>query len=333
MVPYTDILNSNTSLKSTGASPTAIFIGATAGIGRAAVCALAKHTTNPRIYIVGRTQASVGPLIEQLQGINQAGMYIPIEGGDLTLLSNVDRASERIRSHGDGHMDLLVMTAGFVTFAPRTETTEGLDQLISIRYYARMRFLVNLLPLLDAAPSARVVSVQAAGLEGQLWPEDFALKEKGHYSVAKASGAAASMTTLFFEEMRKQHPKIVFVHTYPGVVPHPGIANRPEHLGWFVRLFLTWVALPLARLIGHTVEEAGERVLFAATNGRFRAVQGAGEGIEVGGDGTRGSGMYLVVADSSTKEAPPVLKDMREKGMGSKVVDHTMEEFERIAKI
>ncbi len=333
MVPYTEILNSNSSLKSTGGSPTAVFIGGTSGIGHAALLALAKHTTSPKVYIVGRSQSVLESLISTLRSINPDGKYIPIETGDLTLLSSVDRASQAIKAQeADGHLDLLVMTMGYVTFAARTESLEGLDKLTSIRYYARMRFLLDLLPLLNAAPSARVVSVAGAGLEGELWPEDFALKEKDHYSVSKAAGAAASMTTLFLEQMRKENPKMVFVHLYPGTVAS-GTANRPEHFGWAMRLLLGWVFLPLIRLFGLSVEEAGERVLFAATSGMFRAVSGGGDGIAVGSDGNRGSGVYLVMADSSTKEGSKVVKELREKGIAQKVVDHTMGEFERIANM
>ena len=331
--PYPDILTSNASLHSTGASPTAVFIGATTGIGHSALLALAKHTASPRIYVVGRSHASVTPVIKELERINRGGTYIPIQGGDLTLLSNVDKASEKIRAGGDGHLDMLIMSVGYLTFASRTETVEGLDRITSVRYYARIRFLINLLPLLNAAPSARVVSILAAGMEGPLWPEDFALKKKEHYGFGKAAGAAASMNTLFFEEMRKQNPKIVFVHLYPGLVRETGLFDRLEHFGWLTRLFLLWVFQPLVRVFGYSVEEAGERVLFAATSGKFRAVEGAGEGIEVGSDGVRGSGAYLLLADSSTTVAPEVVRDLREKGVGRKLVDHTLGEFERICNV
>lgn len=106
-------------------------------------------------------------------------------GEQLALLSNVDKASESIRAHGDDHLDILIMTVGYVTFASQTESAEGLDKPPSIRYYARMRFLLHLPTLLNPAPSPRVISILEAGMEGQLWPEDFALKEKAaHASLA-----------------------------------------------------------------------------------------------------------------------------------------------------
>lgn len=330
MVTYSDVLESNKSLKSTGASPTAVFVGATSGIGRAALIALAKHTPTPRIYVVGRSQSSLATLVDHLNGLNSAATYIPIEAGDFTLLANVDKASNTIKSHGDSKLDLLIMSPGFITFAGRTESADGLDKLTVLRYYARMRFLQNLLPLLNAAPSPRVVSVLAGGAEGQLWPDDFALKEKGHYSITKAAVAAASMTTLFFDETRKKNPKIVFVHIHPGVVPHAGLGSPSEHLGWLTSQVMRRLVVPAMKLVGSSVEEAGERVLFAATNGKFKQVEGGGEGIEVGVDGKKGSGVYLVAANSDVMEPSEVLKNMREKGWGQKVVDHTLQEFERI---
>lgn len=341
MVSYSDVLNSNSSLRSTGASPTAVFVGGTAGIGRAALLALAKHTSNPEIYIVGRSQSSLDPVITDLKSVNPNGDYITVVGSDLTLLSDVDKASEKIKSlvGEEGHLDILIMSVGYLTFASRTESAEGLDKVTSVRYYARMRFLLNLLPLLNAAPSARVVSVFAAGYEGPLWPEDFALKEKEHYSVANAATAAASMTTLFFEEMGKQNPKMVLIHLHPGHVPYTSLVKRTENFHWLAKIVLMWIIAQLVMFFnGYSVGEAGERVLFAATNGRFRAVgRGSGgkglEGIEVGSGGMRGSGVYRVMGNSSAKEAPKLVRDMREEGVGRKLVDHTLGEFDRIANL
>lgn len=95
---------------------------------------------------------------------------------------------------------MLVMSLGYITFASRTGLVEGLEKVTAIRYCARMRFLINLLPFLNAATSPRALSVLATDMEGQLWPQGFSFKEKAHYSVMKAGGAVASMTTLFLEE-------------------------------------------------------------------------------------------------------------------------------------
>lgn len=68
-------------------------------------------------------------------------------------------------------LNLLFMTPGYLTLKGRDETAEGLDRKFVLHYYARMRFLVNLLPLLTTAAQdssvkfnvrlSRVVSVLA----------------------------------------------------------------------------------------------------------------------------------------------------------------------------
>jgi hypothetical protein len=44
------------------------------------------------------------------------------------------------------------------------ETKEGLDKTMSMLYYSRMRFAINLMPLLRASEAAHVISVFGAGL-------------------------------------------------------------------------------------------------------------------------------------------------------------------------
>jgi hypothetical protein len=90
---------------------------------------------------------------------------------------------------------------------------------------------------------------------------------------------------------------------------------------------------------GYTPAESGERVLFAATNGRFRrlraGVSGEGTLIQEGSDGAKGSGVYLVQGDSSvvTLEGNAVVKKLREQDAGKKILEYTLAEFERIARM
>ena len=65
------------------------------------------------------------------------------------------------------------------------ETIEGIDTVLSLRYYSRMRFAADLLPLLSTSTCARVISVFAPGREElSLKLDDLGLKEK--YSVLKS---------------------------------------------------------------------------------------------------------------------------------------------------
>ena len=48
------------------------------------------------------------------------------------------------------------------------ESSEGIDVGLALRYYSRLRFVHNLLPLLDASATPRVIAILAGGKEREL---------------------------------------------------------------------------------------------------------------------------------------------------------------------
>ena len=331
-VPYADILNNNESLKVAGSGVTAVFVGATNGIGLGALRALNKHTDAPTIYIVGRSKPKLDTLINGLQKANDTAKFIPIHANDLGLIRDAQKAAEDIATTAK-KIDLLIMSPGYAAFY-RDESPEGLDRQFCIQYYSRMRFLVTLAPLLCQAPSPRVVSVLSAGNEGQIFEDDFQFKK---HSLMKGFGAPMSMNTLFLQEFAKQpdNERFVLEHIYPGWVGDTGF--KVYGVPWPLQKMLEWFVKPLGQWIGYTSEEAGERIIFAATNGRFRRLKNgasaAGSLIQKGVDGKVGSGVYIIGAASQTLEANKVLRKLQSEGMARKVYDHTLTEFERISKL
>lgn len=332
MVSLSDITLNNESLLSPGSGPTAALVGCTNGIGLATLHALLKHTSAPTIYLVGRDSSRLTSLIASVQPLNSAATIVPILTEDLTLVASAQKAAEEIASR-TSRLDLLILSPGYLTFNRNPDySPEGLDRTISIRFHARMRIVVTLLPALRAAPAPRVVSVLSGGKEGPLNLDDL--------SVAPfASRVATSMTTLFFETLARRpgNEKIVFLHIYPGVVYGTGLTVQGA--GVFVRFLWHWVIKPGLRLFGRSPAEAGERVLFAATNGRFRRVEDpkSAEGtlIQQGSDGVLGSGVYLVNADSSvvTGGGNAQLRKLRASDAGERVYEYTMREFERVGSM
>ena len=137
-IPLPTILASNTSLPTTHPSPTAVFVGATGGIGLGALQALTKHTTSPTIYIVGRSQSKLSTLISELKKLNPNGTFHAIVANDLTKIADALAAAREIARQVEA-VDLLIMTPGYVTFAGRDEhESEGVDKLTAVRYYSRM---------------------------------------------------------------------------------------------------------------------------------------------------------------------------------------------------
>ena len=102
-------------------------------------------------------------------------------------------------------------------------------------------------------------------------------------------------------------------------------------LGGIGNWLIKWIARPVIWLVGYTQEEAGERVVCVATSGRF-GKGGEGAEVEVGSDGTKASGVYLVGGDTAVVPATKELVRLRAEGMGKVVYEHTIEVLEKVSK-
>jgi NAD(P)-dependent dehydrogenase (short-subunit alcohol dehydrogenase family) len=336
MVKLTEVNAANAALKSALPSPTAVVVGGTNGIGRSFLAHLTKYTTSPKIYVVGRTQEQLTAIVTELSTLNPSGTYIPVEAPDLTLVADAHAAATQIAAResesDNGRIDILYLSPGYLTFSGRDESPEGLDRATAIRYYSRLRFVADLLPLLERAPGGgRVVDVLSGGQEGPLFPDDLAMTQPAHSGAMATVQAAAAYTTLAFEHLAAAHPAVAFVHTFPGIVRTKAYA-RPAHLGAVARFLFSWVFFPVfGWLIETSADEAGARTLYAATSPEFASVRDRVEGtVKAGSDGQKGSGAYTLNDKSEAVQNKKVLGPFREQGMGEKVWQFTLAEFDRI---
>lgn len=123
MVAISLVRSSNESLRNLPphlSSPTAVFTGATQGIGLATLRQLAIHTVTPTCYIVGRSEAKVQEIIDELKELNARGTYVFVKG-EVALLESVDECCAKIKGMlGEGKaLDLLYMSQGFLTLGGR----------------------------------------------------------------------------------------------------------------------------------------------------------------------------------------------------------------------
>jgi hypothetical protein len=206
---------------------------------------------------------------------------------------------------------------------------------MALAYYARTRFILNLLPLLRQAPSLRrVVTVLAAGHEGPIDADDF---QSRNVPLRNVRGHNVSMTDLMLEHMATLAPEVSFVHDYPGPVKS-GFGRETNSV-------LMKVAITIFKIVGPLVyvpiRESGERHLFFATSARYPpwsgveavGVPASGEGAVSGGtNGELGSGVYAVNWDgeSAKPKSLQVLATMRNEGMVEQLWQHTMAEFKRV---
>jgi NAD(P)-dependent dehydrogenase (short-subunit alcohol dehydrogenase family) len=329
MVTISDIRSANASLRSSRSGLTAVVVGGTNGIGRAFLTALASQSDTPKIYIVGRGQERLEKIAAELQSSNSTGTYIPVHAGDLTLLSDIEKATAQIIEK-ESKVDLLFMSQGFLSFNPRNENTEGLDKATSIRHYGRTLFILNLLPLLNAASSPRVISVLAGGLEGPVFPEDLAFKDPKTYTLNKVNGATSSYITLTFEQLQQQNPKVSFIHAFPGLVKTN--LFKTEHFSPLVKFFINWIFIPLTgRFLFISPEESGERFLYVASSPQFGA-QGSDDSLATGSSGQKGSGAYTLNEKAEAVHNDKALVPLREAGLNTKIWEHTMDEINKVLR-
>lgn len=195
------------------------------------------------------------------------------------------------------------------------ETREHLHYFTALTYYSRIRFVVNLLPLIQSAPALRrVVTVFAGGKEGPIVTDDF---PGWKLSASAGRGHFASMLTLSFEVLAKRVPEVSFVHDYPGFVK-TDLARGTKGVVMAVVKGLFEVIGPFLNIPNG---EVGERQTFFATSARFPPTYGDANdvlpaeqvGIAVGTDGKVGSGVYSVHLDGEVK-VQKILCELRKNG-------------------
>ena len=193
------------------------------------------------------------------------------------------------------------------------KTKEGLDAILSITYYARMRFIQQLLQL----HPKHVLSVLGGTLEKPINMSDLALQDPKNYSFINTSAHDITMTSLSFEYLAKQYPNTAFVHAFPDFIKTPIIHGRD--IGWFRRSLMSCIFFPLRSPWRTDLVEAGRFGLFYLTSKRYASLKGA-DGVELVSDIEKAGrqGAYLVGSTGSTG-AGPIMKEYREQGVAERI--------------
>ena len=268
-------------------------------------------------------------VVEELMKLNSGGEAILLRK-DISLLSNVDQVCQELKTR-ESNINCLFITAGHLTLQGRDETAEGIDCKMSVNYYARMRFILNLMPLLKTASVSgelsRVITILAAGSEGDVQLDDLDLQH--HFSLHSCLAHCVLMSDFAVEQLSQRYPGTSFSHSYPGTLK-TGIASQlsgPMRLAIKVMysVMTPWII---------DLQESGERHLFQMTSRCYPAASG-GAGVPAppnvppvaGMDGVPGSGGYLLDWDGTPTGDKNVLDSYRKIDMGNKVWEHTMHIF------
>ncbi|KAK9242506.1 hypothetical protein V1506DRAFT_509377 [Lipomyces tetrasporus] len=339
MVSIKDVRRSNSSLTEKPSGMVAVFVGATSGIGLGTVKQFAKYSNAPKVYVVGRSKQSATPLLHELEVLNPKGIFIFVET-EISLIKNVDAVCEEIKTN-EQKLDLVFVSPGFLSSEGRKETSEGIDMYSSLSYYARLRIVHNLIPLLSASRNPRVVSILAGGKENAIDINDLELRK--NYSLVIAANSAATQMTLAFEELAKSYPMISFCHVYPGLVATDIITKFTGTFKgiWVLPAMLArWTLIPVLHRFATTVDEAGERGLFVATSAKYPPAEpndplevgvALPDGVEVAKSSVlnsgKGNGVYRVHNDSESveNEADSILEGYRLDQVDKTIWEQTLE--------
>ena len=153
-------------------TPVAVFIGGTSGVGEAMVNRLGNSLKgNIHIIIVGRNKSAAQATLASLPA--PPGSTSPLRDFvycDASLMENIESASDDLKgvvARVGGKIHFLVNSAGYGSVIPVDTTKDGLDEQLVVRYYARWKFIDELLPLVrkarDAGEAARVMSILGGG--------------------------------------------------------------------------------------------------------------------------------------------------------------------------
>ncbi|KAE9362774.1 hypothetical protein N431DRAFT_551027 [Stipitochalara longipes BDJ] len=310
-----------------------IFIGATSGIGEDCLKAFAKHASKPRAYFVGRSQEAGHRILSELKVLNPEGSYV-FRKADVSLIKIVDEVCLEIKTK-ETAINILCLSQGVLQMY--TKTAEDLHLTVALAHYSRIRFIVNLLPLLQKATSLRrIISVFTAGKEGPLYTDDI---QAWKIPMRTLTSHASSLTTAAFEALGKKAPDVSFIHAFPGAV-NTNYARKGQGATAYAIRQVFKVMMLFMQVIPH--EECGERFTFIMTSAKYpakMAVEGTsglalaeGEKVATGTDGKVGSGVYSVDpnGESYGLKTEEAMATLRKNGAVEKVWADLETEWKRI---
>jgi NAD(P)-dependent dehydrogenase (short-subunit alcohol dehydrogenase family) len=284
--------------------PVALFVGGTSGIGQGITEAFARLVKgNAHIVVIGRNREAAESIISQLpKPTSESNVTHEFVQCDVSLMKNVHATTKDLLTRLQ-KINFLVMSPGYMTTKGRDETEEGIDKKLAVHYYARWKFISDLLPALkkakESGEDAKVLSVLAAGKGGEIDLNDLGLKKTFTLTNAALQGPTYNDLMMevsgrlfqFFpskqrmfnsspvqQEFASQNPDLSFIHAYPGFV-HTAIMSSSDS----TILRLASLALgPLLYPFSTSYGESGEYMLHGLLNASKGAFRVGSRGEDIG---------------------------------------------------
>jgi NAD(P)-dependent dehydrogenase (short-subunit alcohol dehydrogenase family) len=234
---------------------TALITGANSGLGLETARVLAGK--GARVVLAGRNQAK---LDEAAAAIQARSRRSPLETVVLDLgdLASVAAAAARVVEAGP--IDMLINNAGVMNLAERTATKDGFEATVGTNHLGHFALTLQVLPALQRAPSARIVTVSAIAATWRRAELSDLMSERG-YRPMTAYAKSKRANVVFTLELARRLSDT----TTEALVVHPGAAmtNLQRHGQGVVTRAVTAVA---NRLLMGSPEGGAWPSLYAATS-------------------------------------------------------------------
>ncbi|MEO3792043.1 oxidoreductase [Nonomuraea sp. B10E15] len=232
------------------AGTTAIVTGANTGIGKPTALELARHGAH--VVVAARDPDRGAAAVAEIRRA-APGAHVGYGRLDLADLASVREFVKEFAT-GVERLDLLVNNAG-VGMVPRRETRDGFELQLGTNHLGHFALTGLLLPLLLAAPAARVVTVASdAHVAGRIDLDDLGMRHDYGRMAAYARSKLANM--LFALELQRRAERagagLISVATHPGMTA--------------TGIFGTGLVKPVVNLLMKRPERGAVSSLYAAAS-------------------------------------------------------------------
>jgi NAD(P)-dependent dehydrogenase (short-subunit alcohol dehydrogenase family) len=198
----------------------ALVTGATGGLGLAAAATLAER--NADVWIVGRDPQRTDAARDAIAALApEASVTTAV--ADLAVLDDVRNLADLVR-RSVPRLDVLIHNAGALTHELHS-TVDGLEVTAQVHVVAPFLLTTELLPVLQATPGARVVTVTSGGMyTHRLDPDALATPSLPFNGVRAYANAKRAQVVL--NELWSQHRAasgVTFHAMHPGWADTPGV--------------------------------------------------------------------------------------------------------------
>lgn len=215
------------------------------------------------VVVAGRSAAKGAEALASIRA-EVPDARIAFEILDLASLASVAAFAARLRDL-DSPVDLLVNNAGVMSPPKRLLTEDGFELQFGVNYLGHFALTAGLLPLLRAAPSARVVSVTSLAMHAARNALEDVQSERG-YQPGLAYCRSKLFQAMFARELQRRSARSGW--RLSSFAAHPGFAatnlfgadQGPKGIQQFLSKYV------LGPLFGHSAEGGAMPILFAGTS-------------------------------------------------------------------